>query len=66
MFNYISIFFSKPAVTRKANEDKPLEPSFSRDGDNGMSKTINGDALPKDHEIFHAIGAAEELLSYLG
>lgn len=47
---------------------KPLksEDSFSRTGDNGSSKIISGEILPKDHEIFNAIGATEELLSYLG
>ncbi|XP_066144410.1 corrinoid adenosyltransferase MMAB-like isoform X2 [Euwallacea fornicatus] len=39
---------------------------FSREGDNGNSKTITGDILPKDSPIFNAIGAAEELLSYIG
>lgn len=51
--------------TGAIKESKVIE-TFSRQGDNGSSKTITGDVLPKDHEIFHAIGATEELLSYIG
>ncbi|XP_060528675.1 corrinoid adenosyltransferase MMAB-like [Cylas formicarius] len=39
---------------------------FSRDGDNGTSKLLSGEILPKDHQMFVAIGATEELLSYIG
>ncbi|KAJ8951032.1 hypothetical protein NQ314_007732 [Rhamnusium bicolor] len=40
--------------------------SFSRLGDDGTSKTIDGNKLPKDNQVFNAIGATEELLSFLG
>lgn len=44
----------------------PIAESFSRSGDHGQSKTLAGDSLPKDNKIFNAIGAAEELLSFIG
>ncbi|CAG9760657.1 unnamed protein product [Ceutorhynchus assimilis] len=51
----------------KGSGKKPLvQETFSREGDNGTSKTIMGALLPKDDHIFHAIGATEELLSYIG
>ncbi|XP_018575499.1 cob(I)yrinic acid a,c-diamide adenosyltransferase, mitochondrial-like [Anoplophora glabripennis] len=50
----------------KDQSEKILPDSFSRLGDNGTSKTIDGTTLPKDNQIFSAIGATEELLSFLG
>ncbi|KAK9889645.1 hypothetical protein WA026_007021 [Henosepilachna vigintioctopunctata] len=50
----------------KATKEQDLPASFSRAGDNGTSKTLTGEILPKDHKIFNAIGATEELLSYIG
>lgn len=51
----------------KEKEGKvPILEIFSRDGDNGNSKTITGEILPKDSSTFNAIGATEELLSYIG
>lgn len=50
----------------KEEYEKNLPESFSRLGDNGTSKTIDGTILPKDNQIFNAIGATEELLSFLG
>lgn len=45
----------------------PAQPeTFSRTGDDGNSKILAGTVLPKDDRIFNAIGAAEELLSYIG
>lgn len=44
----------------------PASETFSKSGDNGSSKTLAGDTLPKDNKVFDAIGAAEELLSYIG
>ncbi|XP_076251705.1 corrinoid adenosyltransferase MMAB-like isoform X1 [Rhynchophorus ferrugineus] len=52
-------------VCKESKSGKQLE-IFSREGDNGTAKTITGDVLPKDHCIFNAIGATEELLSYIG
>lgn len=43
-----------------------LPETFSRDGDTGTAKILAGQTLPKDDKIFNAIGAAEELLSYIG
>ncbi|CAH0556016.1 unnamed protein product [Brassicogethes aeneus] len=40
--------------------------TFSKEGDSGFSKTLTGETLSKDHNIFNAIGATEELLSSLG
>ncbi|CAH1967569.1 unnamed protein product [Acanthoscelides obtectus] len=49
------------------SEDKKTEAEiFSREGDDGTSKTISGDVFSKDSEVFNAIGATEELLSYIG
>lgn len=62
-FPIIASIFSKNEARA---EIKAAEDTFNKDGDFGTSKTINGEVLPKDHEIFHAIGATEELLSYLG
>lgn len=45
---------------------KPPECTINRDGDNGMSKTLTLETLPKDNKIFDAIGATEELLSHIG
>ncbi|KAF5298057.1 hypothetical protein FQA39_LY11825 [Lamprigera yunnana] len=45
---------------------KELIETFSRNGDDGTSKTLTGQLLPKDHRIFDAIGSTEELLSYIG
>lgn len=39
---------------------------LNRVGDSGCSKTVTGDVFPKDYKIFHAIGAAEELLCAIG
>ncbi|CAG9815627.1 unnamed protein product [Phaedon cochleariae] len=58
--------------SRDSDKQKCQEPilnfteTFSRLGDDGTSRTINGDLLPKDNEVFHAIGATEELLSSIG
>ncbi|XP_018330188.1 cob(I)yrinic acid a,c-diamide adenosyltransferase, mitochondrial [Agrilus planipennis] len=41
------------------------EPVY-KEGDLGTSKVLTGEVLSKDHFIFNAIGATEELLSYLG
>lgn len=48
------------------DEESKVWESFSKCGDDGTSKTITGEVLPKNHSIFNAIGATEELLSYLG
>lgn len=39
---------------------------FSRKGDSGLTETLSGEVLSKDNYIFDAIGATEELCSYLG
>lgn len=39
---------------------------YCRKGDQGEAYTMSGDIHPKDHDIFHALGTAEELLCYLG
>lgn len=39
---------------------------FSRDGDSGMTITDAGDTKPKDDMIFNALGATDELSSYIG
>ncbi|KAF2896880.1 hypothetical protein ILUMI_09290 [Ignelater luminosus] len=44
----------------------PVPETFSRNGDNGTSKTLTGEVLAKDSKIFNAIGATEELLSCIG
>ncbi|XP_019865275.1 corrinoid adenosyltransferase MMAB-like [Aethina tumida] len=54
---------SPPGGASKINV--PTE-TFSREGDNGMSKTLTGEKLPKNHNVFKAIGATEELLSSIG
>lgn len=55
----------KPPGEEPPKNIKPIE-SFSRNGDDGTSKTLTGTVLPKDNEIFHAIGATEELLCFIG
>lgn len=58
---------AKNVPTELCKESKSVKQEiFSREGDNGTAKTITGDVLPKDHYIFNAIGATEELLSYIG
>lgn len=61
-----SFIFSEAATETKREDKSAVVDSFSRNGDDGTSRILNGDILPKYHEIFHAIGATEELLSYLG
>ncbi|CAL1684451.1 unnamed protein product [Lasius platythorax] len=39
---------------------------FSRDGDSGLTITDAGDTKPKDDMIFNALGATDELSSYIG
>jgi cob(I)alamin adenosyltransferase len=39
---------------------------FSREGDSGYSVTSSGEKRPKDDRIFNAIGATDELSSYIG
>ncbi|XP_077268095.1 uncharacterized protein LOC143900525 [Temnothorax americanus] len=39
---------------------------FSRDGDSGLTITDAGDTKPKDDVIFNALGATDELSSYIG
>ncbi|KAL6252096.1 hypothetical protein P5V15_015900 [Pogonomyrmex californicus] len=38
---------------------------FSRDGDSGLTITDAGDTKPKDDMIFNALGATDELSSYI-
>ncbi|XP_050302556.1 corrinoid adenosyltransferase MMAB-like isoform X2 [Anthonomus grandis grandis] len=68
--NQIRQYCVKKQGENKATTDNPVKmdiaPIFSRDGDTGTSKTIMGESLPKDSPVFNAIGATEELLSYLG
>lgn len=66
--SYVRTYTQQKENTSPKN-DEPLSKiseTFSRQGDNGTSKTINGDILPKDSQVFNAIGATEELLSYIG
>ncbi|KAG5898259.1 hypothetical protein JTB14_008604 [Gonioctena quinquepunctata] len=60
--------FSEKADVKVLKNDNSINipETFSRLGDDGTSRTINGDVLPKDSQIFNAIGATEELLSYIG
>ncbi|KAJ3643427.1 hypothetical protein Zmor_026138 [Zophobas morio] len=46
--------------------DKKQFQYFNRNGDTGSSRTLTSNLLPKDDRIFNAIGATEELLSYIG
>lgn len=39
---------------------------FTREGDNGYSVTSAGEKRPKDDRIFSAVGATDELSSYIG
>ncbi|PNF20491.1 hypothetical protein B7P43_G06283, partial [Cryptotermes secundus] len=39
---------------------------FSREGDSGYSVTSSGEKRPKDDRIFNAVGATDELSSYIG
>ncbi|XP_069703870.1 corrinoid adenosyltransferase MMAB-like isoform X2 [Periplaneta americana] len=39
---------------------------FTREGDDGWSVTSTGEKRPKDDRIFNAIGATDELSSYIG
>lgn len=39
---------------------------FTREGDSGYSVTSSGEKIPKDDRIFNAIGATDELSSYIG
>lgn len=61
--------YSDKRVTGPANPAPapapPIE-TFSSEGDNGTSKILSGEFLPKDDKIFDAIGATEELSSYIG
>ncbi|KAH1017260.1 hypothetical protein HUJ05_007932 [Dendroctonus ponderosae] len=70
-FNQLRNYCSKGStdntgVSKDSASNAPCPQIFSREGDYGTSKTITGEALPKDSPIFSAIGAAEELLSYIG
>ncbi|PSN29935.1 hypothetical protein C0J52_26876 [Blattella germanica] len=40
--------------------------AFTREGDNGFSVVSPGETRPKDDRIFNAIGATDELSSYIG
>lgn len=53
-------------VHAKPTIPPPPPASFSHQGDNGTTTCLSGDILPKDHRVFKAIGATEELLSYIG
>lgn len=66
--NYVRSYCKKnePKSQEKDAPILTIPENFSRQGDNGTSMTINGDIMDKDSDIFNAIGAAEELLSYLG
>nr|XP_023023433.1 cob(I)yrinic acid a,c-diamide adenosyltransferase, mitochondrial-like isoform X1 [Leptinotarsa decemlineata] len=67
-FNQLRNYCGRKTDSKSPNIDsfKTKPDTFSRLGDDGTSKIINGDVLPKDSQIFNAIGATEELLSYLG
>lgn len=39
---------------------------FTREGDSGYSVTSSGEKRPKDDRIFNAVGATDELSSYIG
>lgn len=58
-------FFSV-ASAPKPQETPEIAETFSRHGDDGNSKTLLGEIFPKDNKVFNAIGATEELLSYIG
>ncbi|KAK5644526.1 hypothetical protein RI129_005826 [Pyrocoelia pectoralis] len=71
LINTSYIYFMRNYCTAKSGQRVPpatpeIIETFSRNGDNGTSKTLTGEVLPKDHNIFHAIGSTEELLSYVG
>lgn len=71
LINTGNIYFMRNYCTPKSGQRVPpptpeIIETFSRHGDNGTSKTLTGEVLPKDHNIFHAIGSTEELLSYVG
>nr|CAH7755458.1 unnamed protein product [Callosobruchus chinensis] len=57
--------FRTQSIHFKDRKDESTE-IFSRQGDEGLSQTISGDVFSKDNEVFNAIGATEELLSYIG
>ncbi|KAJ8968883.1 hypothetical protein NQ317_015490 [Molorchus minor] len=56
----------EPGKQHNTQKTDEIPESFSRFGDNGTSKTIDGNLLPKNNQIFNAIGATEELLSFIG
>ena len=40
--------------------------TFTKEGDNGFTVVGSGEKKPKDDGIFNAIGATDELSSYIG
>ncbi|KAJ8955264.1 hypothetical protein NQ318_000291 [Aromia moschata] len=65
--NMITFRCSKQLPKKPKEESKvDIPESFNRLGDDGTSKTLNGTVLPKDNQFFNAIGATEELLSFIG
>ncbi|KAF5290015.1 hypothetical protein FQR65_LT11681 [Abscondita terminalis] len=63
--SYSKSIQAAPSTVGASANNEVIE-TFSRNGDNGTSKTLTGQILPKDHKIFNAIGSTEELLSYIG
>lgn len=55
-----------PGTESKKKPPHTTPPGIKHDGDHGESIIASGEALPKDHDIFHAIGITEELTSSLG
>ncbi|KAK7867850.1 hypothetical protein R5R35_003522 [Gryllus longicercus] len=41
-------------------------PVYTKEGDDGITETCKGDRRPKDDNIFDAVGATDELSSYIG
>ncbi|XP_022918116.1 corrinoid adenosyltransferase MMAB-like isoform X2 [Onthophagus taurus] len=68
MFFRHFVISSKKLLTKDFSKFsvKQYPDAFAKDGDTGYSRTSSGTILPKDNKVFEAMGAAEELLSFLG
>ncbi|XP_049778897.1 corrinoid adenosyltransferase MMAB-like [Schistocerca nitens] len=55
-----------PVITLIRNQSKTAAAIYTKNGDGGLTYAGSGELKPKDDSIFDAIGATDELSSYIG
>jgi hypothetical protein len=53
-------------VSSQTDQLQPRLKIYTKKGDKGTTYNFAGQKLPKDHQIFEALGAGDELTSVIG